>query len=189
MTWWDHETDSIWSQPWGRALTGELKGTQLQIIPFSLEPWPSWLESHPDTLVLIALDSVYGSERIRDDFVLGVAIDNFVRAYPFDIVSGKIVTNDMLGAFPLVVHANPNTRAVHIYLRQLSDGTVLTFTGDTEQLIDEQTGSIWEPTRGLAIEGALRGEALREIPYTTSFLWAWYDFYPDSSVYESTPDN
>ncbi len=26
MTWWDHETNSIWSQPWGMSIAGELEG-------------------------------------------------------------------------------------------------------------------------------------------------------------------
>ena len=185
MTWWDHETESIWSQPWGRALHGDLKGTQLQIIPFSLEPWSSWIEKHPDTLVLHPSDGRYSGEPIRNDFVLGVAIGDHSRAYPFDAVSSEIIVQDNLGGLPLVIHTNPETRAVHIYISQLSDGTPLTFTGDAEQLIDDQTGTIWNPSNGLAIEGELQGEGLREIPYTTSFLWAWFDFYPTSSVYES----
>ena len=38
MTWFDHETNSIWSQPWGMAISGPLKGTRLDVFPFSLHP-------------------------------------------------------------------------------------------------------------------------------------------------------
>ncbi|KAA3656338.1 MAG: DUF3179 domain-containing protein [Chloroflexi bacterium] len=33
MTWYDHDTSSIWSQPWGRAIQGEQKGVELRLAP------------------------------------------------------------------------------------------------------------------------------------------------------------
>lgn len=185
MTWFDHETESVWTQPWGRALVGDLKGTQLQIVPFSLEPWESWVGEHPESLVLQA-EGILRGQLPRDDFVLGVSIGEESRAYPYPIVSEEIVVNDQMADFPILVHANPETRAVHIYLRQLSDGTELTFTGDGEELIDDQTNSTWRPSNGLAINGELQGQVLREIPYVTAFQWAWLDFYRTSSVYDGS---
>ena len=38
MTWWDHKMESVWSQPWGRAIAGPLKGTELELIPSQLVP-------------------------------------------------------------------------------------------------------------------------------------------------------
>ncbi len=52
MTWYDHRTESIWSQPWGMAISGPMKGTQLRMLPVSLEPWGAWRSTHPDTLVV-----------------------------------------------------------------------------------------------------------------------------------------
>ena len=49
MTWWDHDTESVWSQPWGSAIRGPLEGTALTLIPASIVPWPTWLDEHPDT--------------------------------------------------------------------------------------------------------------------------------------------
>ena len=39
MTWWDQETRSIWSQPWGKAIEGPLKGTLLEMVPAGMMPW------------------------------------------------------------------------------------------------------------------------------------------------------
>jgi hypothetical protein len=39
MTWWDHQTQSVWSQVWGQAIAGPLKGTTLELIPASIVPW------------------------------------------------------------------------------------------------------------------------------------------------------
>ncbi len=182
MTWYDHETSSIWSQPWGRALTGPLKGTQLKLIPYSLVPWKTWKTEHPNTLALIT-EGYAGQQLPSDGFVVGVAIGEAARAYPYTILEREPVVTDELDGIPLVIHTNPDTRSVHIFVSQLSDGTRLTFTGDAEQLIDDQTGSRWNPMRGLAIEGELRGSGLREIPWISSFDWAWIDFYPHSDFY------
>lgn len=186
MTWYDHETGSIWSQPWGRAICGELTGTTLKILPFSLVPWETWKAEHPDTQVLVDESGglPYSSQGLQDDFVAGVAIGDLARGYPYTSISEEVVINDLLGDIPLVIHTNPQTRSIHIFVRQLPDGTLLTFTGDFETLVDDQTGSIWDPVRGLAIDGELVGQALREIPYISSFDWAWLDFYPHSDFYQ-----
>jgi hypothetical protein len=184
MTWYDHQTDSIWSQPWGRALAGPLKGTQLKLLTFSLVPWNTWLEEHPDTLALSKGDRFRSFQSPTDDFVLGVAIGDIARAYRYRDTAEAIIINDMMGELPLLVYTNPETRSNHIFIRQLSDGTILTFTGDVSALTDDVTGSTWNPERGLATDGDLRGQALREIPYISSFDWAWLDFYPHSDFYD-----
>ena len=46
-----------------------------------------------------------------------------------------------------------------------------------------ETGSTWDPGIGHAVEGELRGEVLKQVPYATAFDWAWADFYPDTAVY------
>lgn len=188
MTWWDHQTQSVWSQPWGRALVGPLKGTQLQLLSFSLMPYSSWLDEHPDTLVLRVEGGFgrYGRQMPTDGFVAGVAIGDLARGYSYPDVSSQVVTNDTLGDIPLVIHANPETRSVHIYIRQLSDGTPLTFSGDARHLVDDQTGSTWDPARGVATAGELAGEGLREIPYISAYDWAWLDFYPHTDFYSSS---
>ena len=52
MTWWDHASGSVWSQPWGRAIAGPLKGVELELLPSELVPWKTWRETHPNTLAL-----------------------------------------------------------------------------------------------------------------------------------------
>lgn len=185
MTWWDHETESVWTQPWGRALLGPLKGTVLRQIPAEIVPWKTWQTNHPDTLALVWEPGPGRSyyENPTDRFVLGVSLAEASIAFPYPVAADESVINASVGEFPIVVHTNPDTRASHIYLRTLEDGTVLTFSGDSQSLTDQQTGSRWDPIHGLAVEGPLQGTSLRSIPYTSSFDWAWLDFYPDSTLY------
>jgi hypothetical protein len=184
MTWWDHDTGSIWSQPIGEALIGPLRGTKLRLLPVALVPWATWRAEHPDTLVLDD-DIGFGfgfREPPRDDFVIGIALGEFARAYRYPDAAKARVINDTIGPHPVLVYADPATRRVQTFLRALRDRTV-TFMLRDGALVDEETQSTWDPLRGLATAGPLRTEALRIIPHNSSFDWAWLDFYPHSTFY------
>lgn len=185
MTWWDHETASIWSQPWGLAIRGLLEGKRLKPLPMSLVLWRDWKTEHPNTLVLVVEDRRFSRDGFgfREDFVIGIALGDHARAYPFPILKREIVVNDAVGPFPIVLHANPDTRNVRVFVRRVGD-RILTFTPEGAQMRDRETGSLWDPLRGLAIEGRWRGENLIQVPSNSSYDWAWLDFYPHSTEYQ-----
>jgi hypothetical protein len=182
MTWWDHQTESVWSQPWGRAISGPLKGTELALLPSELVPWKTWRELHPDTLALKAGGRLFGRATPHDRFVIGVTLDDWATAFPFELAADAGVVNDHVGPYPVVVHVNADSRAIHVYLRQVDERTLTFFEGDGA-VQDEETGSTWQMERGIAVEGPLKGQALRSVPYIPAFDSAWQDFYPDSEWY------
>lgn len=49
---YDRQTESLWSQIMGRAISGPLKGTELNTIPIMHTTWTDWLRRYPDTRVL-----------------------------------------------------------------------------------------------------------------------------------------
>ena len=49
---YDRETESLWSQLQGQAITGPLKGAPLKQIAMAHTSWGDWLKRHPDTLLL-----------------------------------------------------------------------------------------------------------------------------------------
>lgn len=184
MTWYDHETESIWSQPWGRAIEGEYKGVQLNLLPFQLTTWERWKEAYPHTLVMTNdLERVSGSRRqgFQPDFVIGLVLGEQSKAYYYTDVERLGVINDTLGNIPVMVWAADEI--YQAYARQI-DGQMLTFTFDGEELIDEETGSSWNPALGLARSGPLEGKSLQPIPSLSSYDWAWEDFYPNSEFYK-----
>ena len=195
MTWWDHDTESIWSQPWGSAIHGPLEGTALTLIPASIIPWRTWLDEHPDTTVLNNdLDLRRGSASpIRDDFVIGVALAESATAYPYLLASDLRVINDRVGEHPVAVFVDPETRDIKVFLRATASVSVgagdvseVTFErNDAGEIVDHQTGSLWDVSRGVAIQGPLKGAALQQIPYVTSYDWAWDDFFPHSTLYRA----
>ncbi len=195
MTWRDHDTESIWSQPWGSAIHGPLEGTALTLIPASIIPWRTWLDEHPDTTVLNNdLDLRQSSASpIRDDFVIGVALAESATAYPYLLASDLRVISDWVGEHPVAVFVDPETRDIKVFLRATASVSVgagdvseVTFErNDAGEIVDHQTGSLWDVSRGVAIQGPLKGAALQQVPYVTSYDWAWDDFFPHSTVYRA----
>ena len=183
MTWYDHDTRSIWSQPWGRAIIGELKGIQLFLLPSQVTTWGSWKAEHPDTLAMIndVGPLSFGRQRFDPNFVIGLILADATKAFYFEDVEAEVVVNDRLGSIPIAVWAKEDN--FHAFIRQVGEQT-LTFRAEGEGLVDEETGSTWDVARGLAVDGPLRGEALQSVPSSTSFDWAWRDFYPESEFYE-----
>jgi len=194
MTWWDHETESIWSQPWGAAISGELKGETLTLLPSELKTWGSWISEHPNTRVLTderQLDGFLNQprrQRFNEDFVIGVAVGAEARGYYFRSMEKLTILNDSLGELPIAVFVEPETRSISVLLRdgignapdpETIEPELLTFVRDeTGSIVDEETGSEWDVERGLAISGPLAGTPIQRIPYTPAFNWAWKKFFP-----------
>lgn len=182
MTWFDHESESIWSQPWGRAIQGDLKGTELFVLPSRVITWGDWKAEHPETLVMINdVGRLSFRQGFDPGFVIGLLLDGRARAYYYTNVAEKTIINDMFDEFPVLLWAADNN--YQAYLRQ-ADGRTLTFRWEDGQLIDEETGSTWDIRSGLALAGPLRGQSLQPIPGSTAYDWAWEDFYPDTTFYE-----
>jgi hypothetical protein len=183
MTWYDHETQSVWSQPVGLAFRGPLKGTQLELLPFQLTTWSNWVESYPDTLVMVNDVNRLGNIRqgFQPNFVIGLIIDDQAKAYYYEDVEAAGVINDTLAEVPIIVWAENNDYTA--YIRKLGNQT-LTFKIDNGLLVDQETGSVWDISRGLAKDGPLTGEGLQPVPSLSSYDWAFKDFYPRADFYQ-----
>ncbi len=183
MTWYDHETRSIWSQPWGRAIEGPRRGITLFLLPSQLTTWGAWRREHPESLVMVTDFERYGGSRtrFREGFVIGVILEDAAKAYPFSLARERRVINDWVGDHPVLVWASEDN--FHAYLRRVGD-MVLTFRAEGDDVVDGETGSRWDVARGLAVSGPLRGQGLLALPVTSAFDWAWLDFYPESEIYQ-----
>jgi hypothetical protein len=183
MTWWDHETESIWSQPWGRSIEGHYKGTELFLLPSKITTWGNWKAEYPETLAMTtAYNRVGFRQKFDPDFVIGLILAEQAKAYYYRDVAEAGTVNDFLGDIPVFVWAADEN--FHAYVRQ-AGGQTLTFLLDGDLLVDEETGSTWDISRGLATTGPLKGEGLQPVPSTTAFDWAWEDFYPGTEFYSA----
>lgn len=166
---YDRQTQSLWSQILSKAITGQHKGTLLEIIASAHTRWGEWKKQHPKTQVLSTETghnrrynrSPYGdynqnrvtyfpvdaqSKRYHPkERVLGLTIKGIHKAYPFkELALRKTrVINDLIAGQPLKIHVD----------------------------VANREGRITDP------EGNI-------IPTINSFWFAWYAFHPDTQVYK-----
>lgn len=182
MTWYDHKTRSIWSQPWGRAIIGPLKGVELFLLPSQVTTWGSWKKEHPETLAMVNDVERLGSRQGFDShFVIGLVLGGNAKAYYYDDVARARIINDNLGDVPIMVWAADGN--FHAYIRRVEDRT-LTFRAQGDRVVDDETGSTWNVARGLAATGPLLNQSLQPVPSMSSYDWAWRDFYPQTEIYK-----
>lgn len=209
LVMYDHQTGTLWSQFLREGVRGELKGTELEVVPVTQTTWETWRELHPDTVVLdkggrydrdhyrgYYTDSRAGvlGEFVTDArldakaLVLGLIDAGLARAYPLEVLRSKPVVNDSIGESDLLVYFDGPSGTALAYDRNV-DGQTLTFKLEGEPkgaltvLIDDQTGSRWTAFQGAAIAGALKGRRLKRLPSHLSFWFAWKDWNPGTELY------
>ena len=201
---YDRLTDSYWSQALGIAVTGELSGYELNLIPFDLITWGDWKTLHPDTFVLTtdtgyirsyATDpygSYYTEPRImfpvehNDDrlhpkeIILGFHQNDVYKAYKQSDIESNVIINDFIDETPvlLVSFFPQNSRS----FERILDGTILNFTYSNNQIFDSQTNSEWNYD-GLAISGEYDGRQLNRMAIEPGFWFEWVAFHPDTLIY------
>ncbi|TAM08548.1 MAG: DUF3179 domain-containing protein [Paraburkholderia sp.] len=137
---YDKETLSLWSQLMNKAISGSLKGTQLESLPVTQTTWKSWRQAHPDTLVLSDRTGYrrdYASNPYADymtsamlmfrvskeshrfqpkEWVLGVAANGEYKAYPFsELARAGAVVHDHVGGQLLEIRFDPVARSAQAF--------------------------------------------------------------------------
>lgn len=181
MTWYDHGTGSIWSQPLGEAILGPLKGARLDLVPSTLTSWESWLEDHPDTL---ALDAPGQPSSYRlSDMVLVVELDDEAVAYPFEDLRTVEVVNDIVYDTAIAVVVDPDDLGSWSVFARKVDGQIVTLEVVDGELVDQETGTVWDRTRGSGLEGQDAEMVLPLLPGFTVFPEDFKSFWPDGRVW------
>ena len=182
MTWWDHDTGSIWSQPTGEAVAGPRKGQTLELLPVSFTTWHAWLEANPETLALSVPADTTGFN--LDEFYIVVDFTEDVAAYPVPDLQRAGVVNDVVADLEIAVVSDPeDDQRWNVFSRRLDD-RVLELAIDQGQLVDVETGTTFDPVNGFAIEGELSGEILDKLPALTSFPDDYDTFWPDGRIWQ-----
>ncbi|WP_386719834.1 DUF3179 domain-containing protein [Litoribrevibacter euphylliae] len=170
---YDRETESLWSQIEGRAISGPLKGTILERLPVEHTFWQDWQQRHPNTLVL-SEDTGYWRNYQNTPYpnydktkrtyfpvnhtdrryhpkslVIGIEMNGHYKAYPFaELQKATNPLHDNFQGKALRVHYNPETQSARI-----------------------------EDSKG------------QTIVTLTAFWFAWIAFHPDSEVYQNLSKN
>jgi len=165
---YDYNSDSLWSQIMSMAISGPMKGTNIEAVTVAHTTWRDWKARHPETQVLTVnaiLDFRYTSDPYaryqstdrlmfpvarengaykNKERVLGLTIDGVHKAYPFRELraTGKIEIDDVVAG-----------RIVTIEWRESENyARVLDADGD-------------------------------ELPSVIVYWFAWYAFHPSTVVF------
>jgi hypothetical protein len=181
MTWWDHETGSIWSQPKGEAIAGPLKGRTLELMPSTLTTWEAWSAAHPETA---ALDVHAWRTAFRlEDMAIVVDFDTEAAAYSIPELREVGVVNDVVAEVEVavVIDADDPSRWA-VFSRRLGD-EVLEFELTSDGLVDTASGTVFDPFLGIGRSGPLAGEALDRLPAFTVFRKDYTTFFPEGRTW------
>ncbi|WP_152208118.1 DUF3179 domain-containing protein [Marinobacter changyiensis] len=165
---YDHQTESLWSQIEGRAVSGPLAGTELRPVAIRHELWQGWRERVGSDGQVLSTDtghrrnyrmSPYGaydhSERLYfpvthtsrkyhpKTWVLGWTHNGESKAWPFpELEDYGAVLEDRVGGKAVWIHYDPEVPSAE-----------------------------------------LRDESGKLLPATRAFWFAWYAFHPDTRIF------
>jgi hypothetical protein len=169
MLLYDHQTESLWSQIKSEAVTGNLIGSRLKLLPSTHTNWASWKSKHPKTKVL-SDDTGYRRDYDRDPYqgyetserlvfgvsaknqkyhpkekVIGIELGGVTKAYPFSELK-KVASpiKDVIGKTPVQIFYDRKTKTA-----------------------------------------VIRDENNREIPSVVGFWFAWYVFHPETRIFSA----
>lgn len=168
MLLYDRQTESLWSQIMGRAISGPLKGKRLRPLVLTHTSWDRWRQQHPETQVL-SMQTGYRRDYQRHPYgdydqdgavyfplrhrsaryhpkerVIGLTIGERHKAYPVSELekSGKRIIDDNIGGQQVSVEYDPASQSATV-----------------------------------------RDESGRPLPATSMFWFAWYAFHPQTAVF------
>ncbi len=181
MTWWDHETGSIWSQPIGAAIVGPLEGATLELLPSTLTTWEAWRSTYPDTAAL-DLDG-WPTRFYLADMAIVVDLGTESVAYQVPALRDVGVVNDVVAGVEVAIAIDPDDdQRWAVFSRRLDDSTVeleVTPAG----LRDKNTGTIFDPFTGAGKDGPLADQSLDRLAAFTSFPRDYTTFFPDGRIW------
>ncbi len=171
---YDRETESVWSQITGEAISGDYRGQKLVPVPVVHTTWDQWRAQYPDTEVL-SPQTGYRRDYTRDPYadyalneglfypvtasnalypaksgVIGLVVGDRQRAWPFAELethfreSNQPHLGDSVAGKPVRVYFNPDRRSAYI---------------------TDQNGGL--------------------LPGVSAYWFAWYAFYPNTEIFRA----
>ena len=207
----DEETGTYWQQISGRAISGPLAGSTLQLIHSDELTLALWKAEQPRGTVLkdvAAYASRYAPEdwdvKMKKtptilsyaepglaprDLMIGVHAGGGARAYRFEDVLKQKLIEDRVGSEPVLLVVAMDGESVRAFSRRLPNGSAVADfyrapdnTAGAALMMDALTGSRWT-FRGCAVEGPRKGECLKKIEAIKDYWFDWRNYNPGTTVF------
>ena len=194
----DRNSGSLWLQELGMAFEGPLTGRGLPTLRVFWTTWGYAKHVFPKAKVLNPPNSrkAYGRDPYGSYLKKNTYYDNDVTVYPIthldrrlhkktpmlclelqgnllgidiNYVKKKGAVNFFLGPLALVAMHDTDLDVVRVFDRKIWSEPFL-FTRHNNQLIDIHTKSVWNPAKGIAIDGPMTGSKLKEF-FVTNYIF------------------
>jgi hypothetical protein len=120
------------------------------------------------------------------ELVLGLGFDTNPIAFPHSELRSQQLVHTSHAGDAAIVYFDPTTDTALAY-GVVVDGEELSFKlierDGREYFQDDQTGTLWVPFTGQALDGDLVGKSLERLHAINVFWFAWTDFYPHTSIW------
>ncbi len=181
MTWWDHDTGSVWSQPIGAAILGPRRGQKLELLPSTLTTWEAWRASHPATLAL----DVHGWATGFDLAQMSIVVDRGTEAASYLVPPLREVgvVNDEVAGMEIAVVIDPEDDERWAVFSRRLDGAIVELAQRGNQIVDVLTDTVFDPFTGRGLAGPLADQTLDRIPAFTAFRPDYVTFFPDGKTW------
>jgi hypothetical protein len=205
----DEETGTYWQQISGKAISGPLKGRQLQLVAFDELTFATWKAEAPSGTVLndvpeftagyakkdwdvkmkkapVVIDFAEHGFKARD-LMLGVQAFGTSRAFPYDRVLKEQLIKDHVGAEPVLLVVGPDNQSVRVFRNRSSADFYRVTPGKPDALMPDvlmmdAAGSEWN-FQGCAISGPSKGACLERIPAIKDYWFDWRNYNPATTIY------
>jgi hypothetical protein len=196
----DQSTGSWWQQATGEAIAGPQKGQSLPSIASEQMTLSAWLKQYPDATImqpdehykeeydhLQKYDQGKGKSTLtkRDSlswqpksWVVGIKLDQYAKAYDWNVLLKKRIIQDSLGTTSLIVVIEKDNNSFHVFKSYSPEGK-LHLVLQQNQLIDTESNAIWS-LEGKCIAGKYAGTYLPKIQAYQEFWHSWQTFHPQT---------
>lgn len=208
LVMYDRQTESYWSQAWGRAITGSLKDTKLEMFPAEMMTWKQWRAIHPETQVLSKYVSgrlegtsdnyagYHQSDQIGVTRTLGFSgsglgpkervFSFLIDGRPYSVALARLLDDRVLTieteGGPILIVGTPDNRMAKVFVTESPAWSYVEDRDGRTIIEDGQGGSRWDGFTGRALTGPSSGRSLEAISTTLSYWFAWKTFYPNTTV-------
>ncbi len=168
VLFYDHQTESLWSQIREEAVTGPLTGTRLRALPSVTTTWKAWKKAHPSTLVL-STKTGFRRDYSRDPYQ-GYARSPMVM-FPVKHLDPRL---------------HPKERVVGVRIGEKSKAYVLSALKSLGQPLKDKIGDqeitlTYDPEgQSATVTETATGKPL---PAVSAYWFAWVTFHPQTEVY------
>lgn len=204
----DDQTGSYWQQITGRAISGPLRGSTLELIGADELSFGTWKSEQPKGTVLqdvaryrheyappdwdvemgrypVVISYAQSGIKARD-LMMAVAAFGASRAYPYQRVVRAKLIQDSLNGEPILLVTAPDGRSVRVFRRRMpvskAEAQFYLLPSGSGSFMDSESGSRWD-FRGCAVDGPSKGACLQQVYALKDYWFDWRNYHPETTVY------